>query len=181
MLILQPDAVVDIVDAIPEGNQVTVALRSGVMAVRSTNPRFALQTPGLTASVQDAFYTIEVQATGQTTLVAEQGAILGRTKEGVVALAQGEQMRVGPSQPASIGPARPPTLPTPPAPPTRTPTRVPTPVQTVVPAQRIHIVSEGDTLSYLAVKYGTTVEAIMQANHLDDPHTLSIGQRLIIP
>nr|MBC7245294.1 LysM peptidoglycan-binding domain-containing protein [Chloroflexota bacterium] len=47
--------------------------------------------------------------------------------------------------------------------------------------QTIHIVQEGENLFRLALRYGTTVEAIMAANGLTDQHMLYVGQRLIIP
>ncbi len=42
-------------------------------------------------------------------------------------------------------------------------------------------VQSGDTLSLLARRYGTTVEAIVQANGLRNPHQIVIGQLLSIP
>ncbi|MBI4492230.1 MAG: LysM peptidoglycan-binding domain-containing protein [Chloroflexi bacterium] len=39
----------------------------------------------------------------------------------------------------------------------------------------------GDTLATIALEHGTTIEALAQANKLDDPSRLSIGQRLSIP
>jgi LysM repeat protein len=44
-----------------------------------------------------------------------------------------------------------------------------------------HVVVAGDTLSALAKKYGTTVEAIMEANGLTNPGLIIIGQVLSIP
>ena len=44
-----------------------------------------------------------------------------------------------------------------------------------------HIVVAGDTLSALAKEYGTTVEAIMEANDLSDAELIVIGQVLSIP
>ena len=66
----------------------------------------------------------------------------------------------------------------------------PTNAATVVPitpgsqpgaAFRTHIVVAGDTLSALAKEYGTTVEAIMEANDLSDAELIVIGQVLSIP
>lgn len=39
----------------------------------------------------------------------------------------------------------------------------------------------GDTLGSIAQRFGTTVEAIIAANTLDDPTQLDVGQVLIIP
>jgi LysM repeat protein len=44
-----------------------------------------------------------------------------------------------------------------------------------------HVVQAGDTLDSIAAAYGTTSEAIMQANKLTDPSSLYIGQLLSIP
>ena len=44
-----------------------------------------------------------------------------------------------------------------------------------------HVVVEGDTVSELALQYGSTREAINQANGLDAANLIYIGQRLIIP
>ncbi len=49
------------------------------------------------------------------------------------------------------------------------------------PGTEIYTVKPGDTLYGIATHYGTTVTAIMQANNLSNPNTLSIGQQLIIP
>ncbi|MER2600314.1 MAG: LysM peptidoglycan-binding domain-containing protein [Caldilineales bacterium] len=44
-----------------------------------------------------------------------------------------------------------------------------------------HVVQEGETLLGIAVQYGTTSQAIMQANGMSDPDFLRVGQELIIP
>ena len=46
---------------------------------------------------------------------------------------------------------------------------------------RYHVVQPGDTLTTIAVAYGTTVEAIVQANGLPNPNYIWVGQRLRIP
>jgi len=70
--------------------------------------------------------------------------------------------------------------------PAPTPTYIPTPDPTrsavAQPIEdQIHVVQFGDTLTHIAERYGVTVEAIMQANQLDNPNTLTVGQSLIIP
>lgn len=67
--------------------------------------------------------------------------------------------------------------PAPVAEPTQIPT--PTPVATVTSIQ--YIVQQGDTLLDIALKYGTTVEAITSLNGITDPQALKIGQVLLIP
>ena len=44
-----------------------------------------------------------------------------------------------------------------------------------------HVVIEGDTLSEIALLYGTTVEMLAELNGLDDIGALSVGMRLRIP
>jgi LysM repeat protein len=46
---------------------------------------------------------------------------------------------------------------------------------------RTYTVAPGDTLSEIAARFGTTVEAIMRANGLSDPDRISAGQELTIP
>jgi LysM repeat protein len=58
-----------------------------------------------------------------------------------------------------------------------------TPAEGAPPATggTVHIVQWGETLATIAYHYGTTVEAIVQANGLTNPHLIQVGQRLIIP
>jgi LysM repeat protein len=50
------------------------------------------------------------------------------------------------------------------------------------PARREHTVQSGDSLFAIAQRYGTTIEALMQANNIRDRNQLlSVGQRLAIP
>ena len=44
-----------------------------------------------------------------------------------------------------------------------------------------HMVKKGENLSYLAMKYGVSVSAIVSVNNLSTMHVLKIGQRLLIP
>lgn len=48
-------------------------------------------------------------------------------------------------------------------------------------ALRTYRVRAGDTIASIAAKYGTTVKAIVAANKITDPHTIHVGQVLIIP
>lgn len=44
-----------------------------------------------------------------------------------------------------------------------------------------YTVRSGDTLGGIAARHGTTVQAILQANGMDDPHRLRVDQKLTIP
>lgn len=44
-----------------------------------------------------------------------------------------------------------------------------------------YVVRQGDTLGGIALKFGVSVQAIMQANGLSNPNLIYVGQRLIIP
>ncbi len=45
----------------------------------------------------------------------------------------------------------------------------------------VHIVQRDENLFRIALRYGTTVEAIAEANGLTDVRVISVGQRLLIP
>ena len=72
-------------------------------------------------------------------------------------------------------------------PPTDTPrpADTPAPTHTVRPrpasVQTIHIVQPGETLSEIAKQYGVSVDALMAANDIADPHRIKIDQELVIP
>lgn len=46
---------------------------------------------------------------------------------------------------------------------------------------QIYVIKRGDTLSSIADRYGTTVNALEDANELDHPDRLVVGQTLVIP
>jgi len=49
------------------------------------------------------------------------------------------------------------------------------------PAEGVHVVRAGETLSSIATRYGVTVDAILQANRISDPDSINAGQKLAIP
>ena len=55
------------------------------------------------------------------------------------------------------------------------------PVAAVVPLSSTYTVTAGDTVSHLAVRFGTTVRAIVSSNGLDARALIRIGQSLTIP
>jgi len=73
--------------------------------------------------------------------------------------------------------------------PTAVPTAIPTlqPSPTAVPASgscgnsTTHVVSAGENLFRIAMRYGTTIEAIASANGIADPSQIVVGQTLTIP
>jgi LysM repeat protein len=44
-----------------------------------------------------------------------------------------------------------------------------------------HVVQPGDSLGFIALSYGTTVDAIVKANGLPNPDVIWVGQKLTIP
>jgi len=54
----------------------------------------------------------------------------------------------------------------------------PSPARAEGPA---HIVAPGETLSSIAARYHTTVEALVELNALADPDVIVVGQRLVLP
>jgi LysM repeat protein len=116
--------------------------------------------------------------------VAVAGGMLGPRQEPVPSDAS------EPSPSATAEPTRRPT-PSPTVTPTASPT--PTPAPTPVPAtpaptaaptpapQQTYAVQQGDTLAAIAQRFGTTTTALQQANGIEDPNQIFIGQVLIIP
>jgi murein DD-endopeptidase MepM/ murein hydrolase activator NlpD len=56
-----------------------------------------------------------------------------------------------------------------------------TPGNPEAPQIAVHVVQPGETLPGIAALYGVTVEAIQQANGLEETDGIVVGQRLIIP
>lgn len=66
--------------------------------------------------------------------------------------------------------------PTPTPPPGATPTPTPPPT-----GGSVYVVQAGDTLNRIAIRFGVTTTAIMQANGLTNPNLIYVGQTLNIP
>jgi len=52
---------------------------------------------------------------------------------------------------------------------------------TVTPTPVIHVVQEGETLLSIAFDYGVNLQALQNANAIENPQFLRVGQQLIIP
>ena len=50
-----------------------------------------------------------------------------------------------------------------------------------LPAELVHIVVAGDTLSAIARAFGVSLDAILAVNDIPDPNALLVGQRIVIP
>jgi LysM repeat protein len=62
-----------------------------------------------------------------------------------------------------------------------TSTRVPATPVPGFPGSIIHTVRRGDTVGGIAVRYGSSIEAIIEANELDEDAFILVGQNLVIP
>ena len=86
--------------------------------------------------------------------------------------------QLGPPAPAATPTARPSPTPAP----LPTPALVEVPIATPTASEPLyHTVVEGDTLGDIALRYQTTIEALLAANDLDDADHIVVGQRLRIP
>jgi LysM repeat protein len=65
--------------------------------------------------------------------------------------------------------------------PPRIPPPPPAPAAPAAAVYETYTVQPGDTLGKIAAQYGTTVDAIVQANNLADPNIIAVGQQLLIP
>jgi LysM repeat protein len=62
------------------------------------------------------------------------------------------------------------------------PVAIAIPAEDVTPSEpRTHTVRTGDTLTAIAIRYGTTVAAIASANNITNINNISVGQVLVIP
>jgi putative chitinase len=79
---------------------------------------------------------------------------------------------------ATSEPTTPPTAAAETAAPTSAPTATPAPPAS---GATTHIVQPGENVFRIALRYGTTVEAIAQANGIANPRLIYVGQQLTIP
>ena len=64
---------------------------------------------------------------------------------------------------------------------TVTPTATPLPTATPTPEPVTYTVQSGDTLSKIAKDYGVPLQALVEANNIEDPSRISVGQIIVIP
>lgn len=62
-----------------------------------------------------------------------------------------------------------------------TPDTSPAAPQTPAAEGDTYTVQSGDTLSAIAQRFDTTIEALVEANDIDDPDIITVGQELVIP
>jgi len=181
VLEMDPAALVVVKDVKIADGSAVVLHQAGRLHVDTNNPAFRLEGPSLALTVARASFRVEVSDAGDAYVATENGLVYSASAGEVIAVAAGESLRTGVGRRANLQPTTPIVLPPPPPPPPRTPTPSVTPVPPTQPPQRVHIITQGDTLSYLATKYNVTVEAIIKINNVEDPNMLSLGQKLIIP
>ncbi len=71
--------------------------------------------------------------------------------------------------------------PTPTTSPTRTPTPAASPTTSPACTPGVYAIEAGDVLSVLAERFNITLDELMQANDIDDPDLILVGQELAIP
>ncbi len=72
--------------------------------------------------------------------------------------------------------------PTPPPPSFRAPTPTVAPAAPMTPGSgTTYVVQPGDTLYSIAVRFGVSLQALIEANGIEDPNRLQAGQVLVIP
>lgn len=57
----------------------------------------------------------------------------------------------------------------------------PNPLPAPTPAKEVYLVKQGDSVYQIAKRYGTTMQAIIRANNLNNPNLIFPGQFLLIP
>lgn len=114
-------------------------------------------------------------------------ALAGAMIDGGIALGDPATSPMGSPDPVTPAPTQSPVLgptssPAPSATPSPTPS--PSPAPTAAPTaapQRTYTVQQGDTLAAIAQQFGTTVRALQDANGIEDPNRITVGQVLVIP
>jgi LysM repeat protein len=105
------------------------------------------------------------------------------TMEAETPPAEGEEAAEATETPAEVAATATPEPTTPPTAVVEAPTPTSVPAATPVPVsgEATHVVRPGENAFRIALRYGTTVEAIAQANGIANPHMIYVGQQLTIP
>jgi murein DD-endopeptidase MepM/ murein hydrolase activator NlpD len=148
-----------------------IILLSGLFAALLLNA-----FPVASAAAQDASATVYVVQAGDTLFsiarrygvsLADLASANGLLNPNLIYV--GQRLKI----PGSTAPASSST----PQPATATPSKTSNPPVT----NRLHLVQSGETLFRIATQYGTTVQALANANHLNNVALIYVGQQLIIP
>lgn len=129
-----------------------------------------------------AVFTVQAVAEGSSALRFEDVVLLDAEGQPLAEVERVDGMVVigaGATVPAATAEAAP--APTQTPQPTATPT--PSPVPTAIPQAGgiYYTVQRGETLYRIALRYGTTVDAIVAANRLPDADAIRAGQLLLVP
>lgn len=113
--------------------------------------------------------------------IASRGSEPSPTPATAATASPTQQPAIGGLSSAPAATPQPTALPTPLA--TTTPAATATPQPTAQPTaeQQTYVVQAGDTLNDIAIRFGTTVRALQEANGLGDSDIIRVGQVLIIP
>jgi len=163
----------------PAGGRGFVAQNSADNSTGKIDYAVTLISPSQPVSGSGVLARVTFKAIGGgTSPVAFISALLSdQTGTQIPAAAAGGTIKVVVATPTPTPTGTPPT-------PTATTTPVtvtPSPTPTPVPAGFPYVVRWGDTLWGIALRFGTTVEAIVRANNIADPDYILAGQTLIIP
>ncbi len=170
---------------------VTVGLALALLLAAGCKREIVPETAGTVAAQLTAMPVEEIVATSYAGATLEAGA---QAEEGEVTPAPtAEAPAEGAATaevPTSVPPTAEPTVaviatPAPTEPPAPTPTPMPVatePAPTVAAGGgTVHVVQRGENLFRIALRYGTTVQAIASANGISNPAMIYVGQRLTIP
>lgn len=171
-----PSAVVD--DELAEAFDTPAAVLPVFIPAERTPQTYQTELPTVTATSTASSPT--ATATISTTLESQRRPETTRTAT-ITSTVVSTQVSATPSRTPSVTPSPTSSV-------TVSPTATPQPRQqprsSTTPTsqtQRVHVVVAGETLSGIANDYHTTVDELAQANGLDNPRYVYVGQRLIIP
>lgn len=156
------------------------------IAFTQVSPRQPVSGSGVLATM-----TFKGKQSGTSALQFQKSLLSDPDGKSIAVTPSGASIVVGTSGPtdtptptATSGPAQPTATPTPtatPGPSQPTPTPKPSPTATPSPVGFYYTVRPGDNLFRIALRFGTTINAIAQANGILNPRLIRVGQVLWIP